>query len=75
MKFKVLASAITFALTLSGGAYAQQNNNIIENPSFENKGLGWSYWFANIKNDHAHEGEYRGRIAQGQQHTRGTKQH
>ncbi len=59
MKLKVLASAITFALTLSGAAIAQQNDNLIVNPTFENKGLGWSYWFANIKNDQTHEGEYR----------------
>ncbi|MCY9871066.1 hypothetical protein [Vibrio barjaei] len=68
MKLKVLASAITFALTLSGAAIAQQNDNLIVNPTFENKGLGWSYWFANIKSDQTHEGEYRGRIAQGRNH-------
>lgn len=68
MKLRVLASVITFALALSGGAYAQQSDNLVVNPTFENKGLGWSYWFANIKSDQVHKGEYRGRIAQGQNH-------
>ncbi|MGF1687409.1 hypothetical protein L4C36_12040 [Photobacterium japonica] len=43
-------------------------HNLINNPSFENKGLGWSYWFANIKSDDAYSGTYRGRIAQGKNH-------
>ncbi|WP_038891847.1 hypothetical protein [Vibrio campbellii] len=68
MKLNVLASAVACAITLSAGAYAHQNENLITNPTFENKGLGWSYWFANIKSDRVHEGEYRGRIAQGQNH-------
>lgn len=68
MKLKVLASAVTFSLMLSAGAYAQKNDNIFTNPIFENKGLGWNYWFSNIKDDFTHKGEYRGRIAQGKNH-------
>ncbi|USD42760.1 hypothetical protein J4N42_19255 [Vibrio sp. SCSIO 43135] len=68
MKHTTLASAMAVALTISSAAYAHQNDNILVNPSFEDQGLGWSYWFANIKDDHAYEGEFRGRVAQGVNH-------
>ncbi|WP_019614905.1 hypothetical protein [Psychromonas ossibalaenae] len=42
--------------------------NIVNNPSFDNKGLGWSYDVANIKGSFTYQGENRGRIAIGADH-------
>ncbi|MCG9688827.1 hypothetical protein L1D13_18145, partial [Vibrio tubiashii] len=69
MKRNLLACAIVGTIAASGVTYAKHNDNLITNPSFENKGLGWDYWFANIKNDSAYQGEYRGRIATGTTHS------
>ncbi|MBW3695288.1 hypothetical protein EK599_06255 [Vibrio sp. T187] len=70
MKLTLLAPAVACAFAFSGSVAAQQETlNLITNPSFEDKGLGWSYWFANIKDDKAYQGDYRGRIAQGTNHT------
>ncbi|KOO13790.1 hypothetical protein AKJ18_16055 [Vibrio xuii] len=68
MKYNLITCALSCALAISGTAHAKQHDNLLSNPSFEDKGLGWSYWFANIKNDLAYEGEYRGRIATGTTH-------
>lgn len=69
MKRNLLACAIVGTIAASGVTYAKHNDNLITNPSFENKGLGWDYWFANIKNDSAYQGDYRGRIATGTTHS------
>ncbi|TFH91129.1 hypothetical protein [Vibrio ouci] len=69
MKHNLITCALSCALAISGVAHAKQHDNLLSNPSFEDKGLGWSYWFANIKNDSAYEGEYRGRIATGTTHS------
>ncbi|EEX93669.1 hypothetical protein VIOR3934_00775 [Vibrio orientalis CIP 102891 = ATCC 33934] len=69
MKYNLITCALSCALAISGTAHAKQHDNLLSNPSFEDKGLGWSYWFANIKNDSAYEGEYRGRIATGATHS------
>lgn len=84
MKIKLLVAMITSVITLgSSNLFAHSldaetvldtsvssdiSGNLIQNPAFENKGLGWRYWFANIKSDDAYIGDYRGRIAQGKSH-------
>lgn len=69
---KPTAMAVVLSGILFGGfANASTNtneSNVIHNPGFEDKGLGWSYWFANIRSDGAYEGTYRGRIAIGAEH-------
>ncbi|MGF1724762.1 hypothetical protein [Photobacterium nomapromontoriensis] len=67
MKLTHLATALS-GLLLSVVVQAGESPNLISNPGFEDKGLGWSYWFANIRSDDAHEGTYRGRIAIGADH-------
>lgn len=39
--------------------------NIIYNPSFENSGLGWRYYGANIRTNYSYDGGIRARIARG----------
>lgn len=39
--------------------------NIINNPSFENNGLGWRYYGSNIRYDNSYAGRIRARIANG----------
>ncbi|KFI09212.1 hypothetical protein F0223_18335 [Vibrio coralliilyticus] len=78
MKHSLIASMILGSL-LSGAVSANtlpetalaagENHNVLANPGFEDSGLGWHYWFANIKDDKAFEGQYRGRIAIGAGHS------
>ncbi|MGF1701915.1 hypothetical protein L4D09_16625 [Photobacterium makurazakiensis] len=69
MKKHYLAAVLsTILISTSSFANSPQNNNIISNPGFEDKGLGWHYHFANIRSDNAYEGTYRGRIAIGSDH-------
>ncbi len=65
---KIVSIAACLA-TLSGQTFAQENDNIIKNPGFEDSGLSWNYWFANIKSSPNYEGDWHGRIAKGVQHT------
>ncbi|PSW22145.1 hypothetical protein C9I98_02445 [Photobacterium sanctipauli] len=68
MKKHLLAAVVT-SLLISGTGYANPTqHNIINNPGFEDKGLGWNYHFANIRSDGAYDGTYRGRIAVGTDH-------
>lgn len=75
MNLKLLAPIIAGTLVLSSSAFALQASdsmnaaetaykkptleNLLTNPAFENKGLGWSYWFANFKDDNAYVGRYQ----------------
>lgn len=52
---KPTALAVVLSGILLGGIANASEHNIINNPGFEDKGLGWSYWFANIRSDDAHE--------------------
>jgi hypothetical protein len=82
---KLLVPIIASTFVLSSSAFALQADdrtnaaeaaykkptieNLLTNPAFENEGLGWSYWFANFKDDDAYVGLYRGRIATGSSHS------
>ncbi|USD33078.1 MULTISPECIES: hypothetical protein [Vibrio] len=78
MKHTVVASMILGSL-VSGIVAANphstailtstKSQNILVNSGFEDNGLGWHYWFANIKDDQAFDGQYRGRIAIGAGHS------
>lgn len=73
MKLKILASAILVALALSGcnsssDDDSSKGDNLVSNSTFENDGLGWSYWFANVKYEDAYVGESMARIATGTNH-------
>ncbi|MCW8328857.1 hypothetical protein MD588_08550 [Photobacterium sp. SDRW27] len=69
MKLHYLAAVLSGILAIGvSNASEQSNHNLINNPGFEDKGLGWSYHFANIRSDGAYQGTYRGRIAIGSDH-------
>ncbi|PSW16519.1 hypothetical protein C9J01_05835 [Photobacterium rosenbergii] len=65
---KPTALAVVLSGILLGSVANASEGNIIHNTGFEDKGLGWSYWFSNIRSDGAYEGTYRGRIAIGADH-------
>ncbi|WP_411168045.1 hypothetical protein ACH36K_13020 [Clostridium sp. MB05] len=55
--------------TLGDGVFSEAigpiDVNIINNPSFENNGLGWRYYGANIRYNYSYDGGIRARIAKG----------